>query len=134
MSSNVISNSFALYATIAAGGAMGACLRYFISQLTLQWFGKGFPFGTLAVNILGSLMIGIVYGLIESEYVAGHPWRTFLSIGFIGALTTFSTFSLDTLLLMQQGAWMKAVGNIVLNLLCCLLAAWLGIKLIINKG
>lgn len=127
-------NSLGLYMVIALGGAMGACLRYFISQMALQWFGKGFPFGTLAVNILGSCLLGIVYGLIESEYVAGHPWRTFLSIGFIGALTTFSTFSLDTLLLLQQGAWLKAGLNILLNLFACLLAAWLGIKLIMMKG
>ncbi|WP_338143862.1 fluoride efflux transporter CrcB [Bowmanella dokdonensis] len=133
MATNVIS-SLGLYGMIAAGGAMGACLRYFISQLTMQWFGKGFPFGTLIVNILGSCMIGIIYGLIESEYVGAHPWRTFLSIGFIGALTTFSTFSLDTLLLMQQGAWLKAGTNVLLNLLCCLAAAWLGIKLIMMKG
>ncbi|ALS98392.1 fluoride efflux transporter CrcB [Lacimicrobium alkaliphilum] len=127
-------SSLGLYMVIALGGALGACLRYFISQMALQWFGKGFPFGTLAVNILGSCLLGIVYGLIESEYVAGHPWRTFLSIGFIGALTTFSTFSLDTLLLMQQGAWLKAGMNILLNLFACLLAAWLGIKLIMMKG
>jgi fluoride exporter len=127
-------SSLGLYMVIAIGGALGACLRYFISQMALQWFGKGFPFGTLAVNILGSCLLGIVYGLIESEYVAGHPWRTFLSIGFIGALTTFSTFSLDTLLLLQQGAWLKAGMNILLNLFACLLAAWLGIKLIMMKG
>ncbi|GGD78133.1 fluoride efflux transporter CrcB [Lacimicrobium alkaliphilum] len=127
-------SSLALYMVIALGGAMGACLRYFISQLALQWFGKGFPFGTLAVNILGSCLLGVVYGLIESEAVAGHPWRTFLSIGFIGALTTFSTFSLDTLLLLQQGAWLKAGLNILLNLFACLLAAWLGIKLMMMKG
>ncbi|WP_088328413.1 fluoride efflux transporter CrcB [Lacimicrobium sp. SS2-24] len=127
-------NSLTLYMVIGLGGAMGACLRYFISQLALQWFGKGFPFGTLAVNILGSCLLGIVYGLIESEYVGAHPWRTFLSIGFIGALTTFSTFSLDTLLLLQQGSWLKAGTNILLNLLCCLMAAWLGIKLIMMKG
>ncbi|MDF2177612.1 fluoride efflux transporter CrcB [Aliiglaciecola sp. CAU 1673] len=127
-------NSLTLYATIALGGALGACLRYFISEQTLQWFGKGFPFGTLTVNIFGSCFLGIMYGLIESEAVAGHPWRTFVSIGFIGALTTFSTFSLDTLLLLQQGAWIKAALNILLNLLCCLVAAWLGIQLILYKG
>ncbi|AWL12006.1 Putative fluoride ion transporter CrcB [Saliniradius amylolyticus] len=127
-------NNLALYGVIALGGAGGACLRYFISSLALQWFGKGFPFGTLAVNVIGSALMGMVYAALEAEALAGHPWRAFVSIGFIGALTTFSTFSLDTLLLVQQGAWLKAGANVILNVLCCLAAAWLGMQIIFSKG
>ncbi|WP_016955301.1 fluoride efflux transporter CrcB [Catenovulum agarivorans] len=118
------------YVFIAIGGALGACLRYFLSQQALIWFGKEFPFGTLLVNVLGSLIIGFLYTLIAQGYVQLIPWRTFIGIGFLGALTTFSTFSMDTLLLLQQGAWIKASLNILLNVFVCLFAAWIGSKLV----
>lgn len=123
-------HSLAIYMFIAFGGATGACLRYFLYQITLQLFGKSFPFGTLLVNIVGSLMLGLVYALIEQGQLEIHVGRTLIGIGFIGALTTFSTFSLDTILLLQQGDWQKSILNILLNLICCLFAAWLGTQLI----
>jgi CrcB protein len=123
-------HSLTIYGYIAVGGAVGACLRFFLSQLMLQWFGKGFPFGTLLVNVVGSLCIGIVYTLIEQEQIEIVLWRTTVAIGFLGALTTFSTFSLDSLLLLQQGMWLKGMLNIFLNLTCCLLAAWLGTTIV----
>lgn len=119
-----------IYAYIAIGGASGACLRYFLSQLMLQLFGKGFPFGTLLVNILGSFLLAFVYSLVEVEQLELHLGRTMLGIGFMGALTTFSTFSVDTILLFQQGDWIKGGLNIMLNITCCLFAAWLGTQLI----
>lgn len=119
-----------IYAYIAVGGAAGACLRFFISQLMLQWFGKGFPFGTLLVNVIGSFLLGLTYALIESGQVEIVMWRTAVGIGLLGAFTTFSTFSLDTILLMQQGLWLKGLLNIILNLSCCLLAAWVGTQLV----
>lgn len=124
-----MSNSVAIYVFIAIGGAGGACLRFFLSQLMLQWFGKGFPFGTLLVNVVGSFCLGLVYSLIEHGQIEIVLWRTTVGIGFLGALTTFSTFSVDTLLLLQQGMWLKGVLNIFMNLVCCLIAAWLGMQL-----
>ncbi|WP_017446269.1 fluoride efflux transporter CrcB [Gayadomonas joobiniege] len=121
--------NFGIYLFIAMGGALGACLRFFLSQQALIWFGKSFPFGTLLVNVLGSALIGFLYTLISQGYIQATPWRTFLGIGFLGALTTFSTFSMDTVLLIQQEAWLKAFLNIALNLLICLIAVWLGSKL-----
>ena len=120
----------AIYGFIALGGAAGACLRFFLTQFMFQWFGKGFPFGTLLVNVIGSFCLGLVYALIEQGQIEIVLWRTSVGIGFLGALTTFSTFSVDTLLLLQQGFWLKGLLNIGLNLTCCLFAAWLGIQLV----
>lgn len=119
-----------MYIFIALGGATGACLRYFLSQLMLQWFGKGFPFGTLLVNVVGSFFLGFLYSLLEHGQLEAALWRTTIGIGFLGALTTFSTFSVDTLMLFQQGLWLKAAINVTLNVLCCLFAAWLGTQLV----
>jgi len=120
-------NTFTLYILVAIGGASGASLRFFISQLILNWLGKGFPFATLVVNILGSLLMGFLYGLIEQLNLEIQVYRTLIGIGFLGAFTTFSTFSLDTLLLFQQGDIIKAMLNIILNVTLCVLAAALGI-------
>lgn len=119
-----------MYLFIALGGATGACLRYFLSQLMFQWFGKGFPFGTLLVNIVGSFLLGFLYSLLEHGQLEAALWRTTIGMGFLGALTTFSTFSVDTLMLFQQGLLFKAALNVTLNILCCLFAAWLGTQLV----
>ncbi len=117
------------YLAIALGGAIGACLRFALSDWMLHLFGRAFPFGTLLVNILGSFVIGLLYGLLITEQIAPNPWRIFVGIGVLGAFTTFSTFSMDTVLLLQQGDWFKAVANVVLNVVLCLTLAWLGLKL-----
>jgi CrcB protein len=118
-----------IYLAVAVGGAAGAVLRYGVNELALNVFGKSFPFGTLLVNILGSFVLGLLYGLFSSGLLATSPWRALMAIGLIGAFTTFSTFSLDTVLLLQQGDWLKAIANVLLNVLLCLTLAWLGLKL-----
>ena len=123
-----------VYLYIALGGASGACLRFFISETTIKLFGKGFPFATLTVNILGSFMLGILYGLLEKELIVVNPTKSLIGIGFLGALTTFSTFSMDTLLLMQQGQWLKATFNVFLNVIGCIFVAYLGMQLAMQKG
>ncbi|TPH12819.1 fluoride efflux transporter CrcB [Litorilituus lipolyticus] len=127
--SSAISN-FTLYAFVALGGACGASLRFYISQLVLNWLGKGFPFATLLVNITGSFIMGVLYQLIEHEILDISVHRTLIGIGFLGAFTTFSTFSLDTLLLLQQGEAVKAALNILLNVSLCIAAAGFGLYLV----
>lgn len=117
------------YLAIAIGGALGACLRFACYEWMAHLFGRAFPFGTLLVNILGSFAIGLLYGLLITEQLAPNPWRIFIGIGILGAFTTFSTFSMDTVLMLQQGSWFKAGANIVLNLVLCLTLTWLGLKL-----
>jgi len=126
---NGISN-ITLYAFVALGGATGASLRFFISQIMLNWLGKGFPFATLTVNISGSLLMGLLYGLIEQGIIEVSVYRTLIGIGFLGAFTTFSTFSLDSLLLIQQGEMFKALINILLNVSLCLFAAAIGMFIV----
>jgi len=128
MSSGI--SNFTLYALVALGGAGGASLRFYISQIMLNWLGKGFPFATLAVNISGSLVMGILYGLIEQGILQVSVYRTLIGIGFLGAFTTFSTFSLDSLLLIQQGDIFKAMINILLNVSLCIFAAGMGIFIV----
>jgi len=129
---NAISNT-SLYLFVALGGACGASLRFFISQLVLNWLGKGFPFATLMVNISGSFIMGFLYGLIEQGILEVSVYRTLIGIGFLGAFTTFSTFSLDSLLLIQQGEILKAMVNILLNVVLCILAAALGMFIVTNN-
>ncbi len=117
------------YVAIALGGAIGACFRYVLSEWMLLLFGRAFPFGTLLVNILGAFAIGVLYGLLLSEQINPNPWRIFIGIGVLGAFTTFSTFSLDTLLLIQQGDIVKAALNVLLNVFLCITLTWLGLKL-----
>lgn len=119
-------NYFSTLAFVALGGAIGATGRFVISQWCLTLFGKGFPYGTLTVNLLGSFLMGSLFILIEQGSIAGSPWRQLIGLGLLGALTTFSTFSMDNFLLLQQAAWLKLGLNILLNVVLCLVAVAAG--------
>ncbi|MFV1997878.1 MAG: fluoride efflux transporter CrcB [Acidiferrobacterales bacterium] len=114
---------------IATGGAIGALMRYWVSMAVYAAIGRNFPYGTLAVNVLGSLVMGILFVLLVERMAADSIWRAALLIGVLGAFTTFSTFSIETLNLIEEGAYNRAVVNIVLSVVLSLAAAWLGIKL-----
>ncbi|ELV8626882.1 camphor resistance protein CrcB [Vibrio cidicii] len=120
----------AILGFIALGGAFGACSRYLVSELCVLLFGRGFPYGTLTVNVVGSFVMGLLIAAFESELLATEPWRQVIGLGFLGALTTFSTFSMDNVLLMQQGAFLKMGLNILLNVTLSIGAAWLGFQLL----
>ncbi|MCY4223167.1 MAG: fluoride efflux transporter CrcB [Thiotrichales bacterium] len=111
---------------VAMGGALGALMRLWVAQGVHALLGRGFPFGTLVVNVLGSLAMGVVYVLCFERFDIPPEWRAALIVGFLGAFTTFSTFSMDTLLLIQQGEHARAGMNVVLSVVLCLAGAWLG--------
>ena len=111
---------------VAAGGAGGALLRFWVGQAVYALLGRGFPFGTLVVNVSGSLAMGVLYVMFFERYDVAPEWRAALVVGFLGAFTTFSTFSMDTLLLVQQGEHAKAGANVVLSVVLCLAGCWLG--------
>lgn len=111
---------------IAGGGAIGAMMRYGVANCVNSMFGRGFPYGTLAVNVLGSLVMGLLYVLMLERLAVGPEWRAALQVGLLGAFTTFSSFSIETLLLIESGETFRAVLNIVLSVSFCLVAVWLG--------
>lgn len=111
---------------IAGGGALGALARFWMSGWVYALLGRGFPYGTLAVNVLGSLVMGFLYVMLIERLNAAPEWRALLMIGFLGAFTTFSTFSLETLNLIEGGELAKAMANIVLSVALCTVAAWFG--------
>ncbi|MDW6002442.1 fluoride efflux transporter CrcB [Vibrio mangrovi] len=123
-------SQFSVLGFIAFGGAFGACSRYLISELCVFLFGRGFPYGTLTVNILGSFIMGLLVAAIQAEFLSAEPWRQVIGLGFLGALTTFSTFSMDNVLLMQQGAFIKVGLNILLNVVLSISAAWVAFQLV----
>ncbi len=112
---------------VASGGALGALGRLWVYTLAHGWLGRGFPYGTLAVNVAGSLAMGFAYVWLFDRLNIGAEWRAFLIVGFLGAFTTFSAFSIETVNLLAQGAQARALANIVLNVSVCLLAAWAGV-------
>ena len=111
---------------IAIGGATGAVLRYWVSNGAYALFGRGFPYGTLSVNIIGSLIMGILYVVLVERVHGSAELRAALIVGLLGAFTTFSTFSIDTINLIESGEPLKAGLNIVSSVALCVLGCWLG--------
>jgi CrcB protein len=114
---------------IAAGGAAGALLRYWVSNGIHAVLGRGFPYGTLTVNVVGSLLMGFLYIWLIERLATGPVLRAFLLIGVLGAFTTFSTFSVETLNLVESGQLGKAILNVLISVVVCIAAAGLGILL-----
>jgi|SRR3974390_642988 len=116
------------YFWIAVGSALGGLARFFISGVTAQLIGETFPWGTLIVNVTGSFIIGFFATLTgpDGRVFVGTTGRQFVMIGICGGYTTFSSFSLQTLNLMNDGEWFYVGGNIVGSVVLCLAAVWAG--------
>jgi CrcB protein len=111
---------------VAAGSALGGVLRFLMVPWAQRYAAEGFPGGTLAVNILGSLVIGTVLRLASVEGMMSAETRVFLTVGLLGGFTTFSAFSAETMGLMQSGQWARAGIYIVASIVLCLFASFAG--------
>lgn len=112
---------------------MGVAARMTLVQLMEKWFGEGYPVGTILANLSGCLAIGLFVGLTSP----GAPWedaspllRQAVVIGVLGGFTTFSSFSIQTILLFEQGAWFLAISNVLISVVFCLFATWAGMQII----
>ena len=112
---------------VAVSGALGALGRWGISSAAGRFFGEGFPYGTLIVNVAGCFLLGLIMHISLTTDLIREDIRMALTIGFLGALTTFSTFGYETVRLMQDGSMFQAVGNILLNVIVGLVAVISGI-------
>jgi|TARA_B100000586_G_scaffold231856_1_gene181017 CrcB protein len=115
--------------SIAIGGAAGSLCRYGMSNGIYLLLGRSFPYGTLAVNILGSFVMGIVYILMIERASISEELRAGITIGLLGAFTTFSTFSIETINLIESGEILKAGLNILFSVTLCVVGCWLGMNL-----
>jgi len=113
---------------IAVAGAFGAVSRYGTSLGVYSIFGRGFPYGTLFVNVAGSFLMGILSIMLLDRFNMGPEWRAAILVGFLGSFTTFSTFSIETLNLLEQGDFSRALLNMALSLSLCIMAVWFGVS------
>ena len=116
-----------IYITIAVGGSFGAVLRYWLSSTTNQLLGSGFPYGTLAVNILGSILMGFLSVVLLHRFNLSDELRTGFLVGFLGSFTTFSAFAMDTLFWLESGDLIKSLSYVLLSVFFCILGCWAGL-------
>jgi CrcB protein len=116
-----------IYIAIAIGGSLGAVSRYWVSTTTYRWLGLEFPYGTLMVNLSGSLAMGFLSVLLIHRFNISEQLRIGLLAGFLSSFTTFSTFAIDTLELAANDTLFKAIAYIMLSVLLCVLGAWAGL-------
>jgi CrcB protein len=116
------------YLLVMLGSALGGAGRYWCSGLVARHFGETFPWGTLAVNIIGSFIIGFFNGLTapDGRFLVGTSTRQFVMIGLCGGYTTFSSFSLQTLNLVRDGELLDAAANVGGSVVACIISVWLG--------
>lgn len=114
---------------IMLGGALGALMRYVVSGLIMDKLGSDFPYGTLTVNVLGSFLMGFLAMFLVERMGLDPLLRLGIFVGFLGAFTTFSTFSMETMNLFEQGAQLKALVNMFVSVLFSVTAVWLGVML-----
>lgn len=116
------------YLLIGLGGALGSVARHWCNGLIAALMGVAFPWGTLVINVLGSMVIGFAAATMHDGGLlpVGNDARLFLMVGVCGGYTTFSAFSLQTLTLIQGGQWLPAAGNVALSVVLCIAGVWIG--------
>lgn len=112
---------------VGCGGFIGSVARYWVQQMSVKYLSPDFPYGTLGVNLLGSFLIGLFFGLAEKGGWMNSEWRIFLVTGFCGGFTTFSSFSLESINLLQKGNFGGFGLYVILSVALCLLAGYAGI-------
>lgn len=112
---------------IAVFGALGCLGRFYLSGMVYDLLGRAFPYGTFVVNILGAFLIGLIMEFALRSTLVSPNLRIGLTVGFLGGLTTFSTFSYETFRLLEEGELLIATGNVLGSVLICLAFTWLGI-------
>lgn len=113
---------------VAVGGSIGATTRYLVSTWAADKFGTNFPYGTLIVNVVGCFIIGAFMTLATERMIVSPYWRLLITVGFVGGLTTFSSYSYETLKLLQEADIMMAMSNLLANLILGFFGTWLGIS------
>lgn len=122
------------YVIVFLGAGLGGALRHGVNVGVARLLGMAFPFGTLTVNMVGSLLMGLIAGWFAFKGDASQSWRLFLTTGILGGFTTFSAFSLDTALLWERGATTAALGYVTSSVLLSILALFLGLWLVRQLG
>jgi fluoride exporter len=114
---------------ISVGAVVGANARYLVSRLSVREFGPIFPYGTLVINITGSIIVGFVMIWTTERVLADPRWRLLIVVGFCGSFTTFSSYAFESMAYFEQGQWLLMWANVLANNLFCLLGALAGIAL-----
>lgn len=110
---------------VMIGSAFGGGVRYWLSNAVYKYFPVSFPYGTLAVNIVGSFLLGIIIFFLDDREIINTQWRFFLTMGFCGGFTTFSTFSLETFNLLRDSQYFFAIMNVLSNVFLCMIGIFL---------
>ncbi|MFA9418731.1 MAG: fluoride efflux transporter CrcB [Gammaproteobacteria bacterium] len=116
-----------IYIALALAGAVGAISRYWVLRTAYSWLGDNFPYGTLMVNVSGSLMMGFLTVLLVHRFNVSQEIRLAILVGFLGSFTTFSAFSMDTVHWIENGAVLKALVYVLLSVVACVIGAWGGL-------
>ena len=114
---------------VGAGGALGAMLRYLNAKLFTHIFGSPLPWATLIINVIGCFLMGVAYMYLLDKYQASDSLRLFVMMGFLGALTTWSTFSMETVLMMTYGEYLKGFTYLTSTFILCFGAFFVGMKI-----